>query len=96
MKGIMKEFKQLLREDGFKYDPWAVCMSAWFQCSAHLYEVGDCPHKWQYKPGAAGNHIDPEDSLTWFFTDKTAEQLTVIGNYLDRISECLKRSGKSY
>lgn len=93
---ILNELKQLLREDGFSYDPWAVCMSAWFQVAAHLYEVGDCPREWQYKPGCAGNIIDPEDSYTWFLTGKTDEQLTLMGNYLERISQALKRSGKSY
>lgn len=92
----IKEFKQLLRMNDLSCDPWGVTMGAWFDCAAHLYEKGDCPREWQYKPGWGGNVIDHESEYFEFFNDLNADQLTEIGQLLWRLTEILKRHGRDY
>lgn len=93
-----KEFKQAMAENGYHKngDLWGSAMSAFFQCSAHLYEVGDCAKEWQYRPGMGGNHIDPDDTMTYFFEGKDADELTDIGNFLHRLTQRLELAGMSY
>lgn len=92
----MVEFKELLRMNDVCGDPWGTIVGAWFDCAAHLYEVGDCPPEWQYRPGWGGNVIDNESAYFEFFNGLNADQLLEIGNYLFRISEALKRKGLDY
>lgn len=92
----LTEFKDLLRMNDVAGDPWGVIVGAWFDCAAHLYEKGDCPPEWQYKPGWGGNHIDDESIFFELFSEMTAEQLEEVGRYLWRISEALKRKGLNY
>jgi hypothetical protein len=92
----LSEFKELLRMNDVAGDPWGVIMGAWFDCAAHLYEVGDCPREWQYRPGLAGNVIDEESAYFEYFNGLNASELLEIGNYLYRISEALKRKGLDY
>lgn len=98
MKTIFNEFKELLRMNDVAGDPWAVIVGAWFDCAAHLYEKGECPYEWGYRPGAMGNHIPNAEESAYFdfYSTLNADQLTEIGNYLWRISEALKRKGLSY
>lgn len=92
----MAEFKELLRMNDVAGDPWGTIVGVWFDCAAHLYEVGDCPAEWQYKPGWGGNVIDTESVYFELFNALNADQLLEIGNYLFRISEALKRKGRDY
>lgn len=92
----LSEFKELLHENDVAGDPWGVVMGAWFDCAAHLYEKGDCPYDWKYKPGCGGNVIEDESPYFDLFNSLDAEQLTEIGEYLNRISEALKRKGRDY
>ncbi len=95
-KNTMQEFKSLLRMNDLKYDPWGTAVSAWFDCAAHLYEKGDCPKEWQYRPGAMGNRVEPDSSFFEMFTEMEAEQLEEIGQLLCRYTKLLKRHGHDY
>lgn len=79
-----------------KHDPWGTAVSAWFDVAAHLYEVGDCPTEWQYRPGAMGNTIETDTAYFDFLNELDADQLTEIGNLLWRYSQLLKRHGRDY
>lgn len=95
-KNNLSEFKALLRMNDVAGDPWGTIVGAWFDCAAHLYEVGDCPREWRYRPGLGGNVIDKDSPYFDLFNELDAEGLTEIGNYLWRISEALKRKGLDY
>lgn len=92
----MIEFKELLRMNDLSGDPWAVAMGAWFDCAAHLYEVGDCPYEWKYRPGWHGNYIDEESVFFELFSRLNAEQLEEIGKLLWRYTALLKLNGRNY
>lgn len=93
---VMREFKEMLRMNDVAGDPWGTIMGAWFDCAAHLYEKGDCPREWQYKPGWGGNQLDTESAYFEFFSELDADQLTEIGEYLYRITQALKIKGLDY
>lgn len=95
---LFKEFKQAMCENGYHKngDLWGSAMSAFFQCCAHLYEKGDCAPEWQYRPGCAGNVIDPDDSMNYFFETLNAAQLTEIGAFLFRLTHKLELANLSY
>lgn len=92
----IKEFKELLRMDDLSGDPWGTSVGAWFICASHLYEIGDCPAEWQYRPGSMGNHIDTDSAYYEMFSEMSAEQLEEIGQLLWRYSELLERHGRDY
>jgi len=92
----LDQFKQELRMNDVKGDPWGVCMSAWFQCAAVLYERDYVPSEWGYSVGAAGNCVDEEDYFTEMFQECTIEQLHAIGEYLNRIVNILEKKGLNY
>lgn len=92
----LDQFKQELRMTDVKGDPWGVCMSAFFTCCAVLYERGDVPNEWQYRPGAAGNMIDEDDYFAEMFQECTIDQLQTIGAYLHRITGILRTTGHAY
>ena len=72
------EFKNEIRMHDLGGDPWGVAMGAWFDCAAHLYEVGDCPVEWKYQPGSLGNHVDIEGPFYDQFSESTPEELAEI------------------
>lgn len=96
LETTLREFKELLRMNDVAGDPWGVAMGAWFDCAAHLYEVGDCPREWQYRPGSLGNHIETDGPYYEFFNTLNADQLTEIGQFLWRLCEILKKAGRDY
>lgn len=93
---VVTQFKQLLRENDLKWDPWGTAMSAWFDVASHLFEKGNCPREWQYKPGMGGNHIEEDSYYYEFLQVLDAEQLESIGKLLYRYCEILKLNGKDY
>lgn len=92
----MKQLKHELRLNGYKHEEWGTVMEAFFCCTALLYEKGDVPSEWKYRPGAGGNYIDKENSFHWFFCRLGAKKLTMYGNYLNRLSHCLELAGMSF
>lgn len=88
--------KNELRMQDIKSDPWAIAMGAFFQVAAHTYELGDCPAEWGFKVGIAGNHIDPEDSMTDFLAPRDYDTLIEYGDYLHRLTRVLDKAGMSY
>lgn len=92
----LAEFKELLKMNDVAGDPWGVCMSAFFDVAAHLYEKGNCPVDWEFKVGWGGNVIDEDSAFFEMFSELDEDQLTEIGNYLKRITDILIAKGKSY
>ena len=95
-KTHLSEFKSLIRMNELSFDPWAASMGAWFDCAAHLYEKGDCPREWEYRPGSMGNIIEQDSPYFELFNSLNAEQLEEIGQLLWRYSALLKRHGRDY
>ena len=57
----LKQFKHELRGN-YNCDKWGEVMSAWFECSAHLWMKGAAiPAEWQYTPGMTDNPTDQEN-----------------------------------
>ena len=96
MKTPIKKFKALIRMNDLHGDPWGVAMGAWFDCAAHLYEVGDCPIEWKYRPGAMGNRVEKDSIFYPMFKKMSAEHLEQIGMLLWRYTNLLKRHGRDY
>lgn len=92
----LDQFKSELRMNDVKGDPWGVCVSAWFQCAAVLYERDYVPSEWGYSVGCAGNVIDEDDYFTEMFQECTLPQLHAIGAYLNRSVSLLEKAGKAY
>ena len=86
-------------------DPWGTCMMHWFGVAEVLYwEHGEVPAAWEFHPGIVP--ANAEDEITeWPGTeyrdalrrgDLSAEQLTYVGNVLDRWSRCIRHAGRDY
>lgn len=92
----LSEFKSILRMNDVSGDPWGVCMGAFFDCAAHLYEKGDCPSEWGYNVGWGGNHVDQDSPFFELFYSCSDIELIEIGNYLLRITDILRFKGRNY
>ncbi len=92
----LKQFKHELRGN-YNCDKWGEVMGAWFECAAHLWVRGeDVPYHWQYRPGATNNPTDKESYYYSIFKKCSNRQLLIIGNFLERLSNFLKRGGLDY
>lgn len=93
----IQEFKHELKGTDIKYDSWGETMSAWFECAGQVWKRGlPIPHEWQYSPGMGGDGTDEDNYWHEMFEAATDEQLTAIGNFLERLSNILKAKGLDY
>lgn len=95
----IKEFKNEFRlESDYKYDPWGSSMNVHFQVADHITDKNsDTPIEWQYRPGLTHDiQADIEDYYYDLFKACTVEQLTAIGNLLNRYEDYLRFKGKDY
>lgn len=92
----LKQFKHELRGN-YNCDKWGEVMSAWFECSAHLWMKGAAiPAEWQYTPGMTDNPTDQESYYYSIFKKCSVRQLLIIGNFLYRLERILNKAGLSY
>lgn len=93
----LADLKQEFRID-FPLDHWGHTMGALFDVAAELYHRCEGPpDAWEYQPGAMGG--DPREPESAFFEpcrDATTAALKEFGDLLHRLSERLRREGKSY
>lgn len=93
----VKEFRQEFKITDYKYDPWSECMSAWFECAAHLWMKGEhVPSEWEYSPGATDNPTEEENYWHEPFKASDSEDLLAIGQLLFRYDRYLRFKGKNY
>lgn len=93
----LNQFKHELRLVGFKHDPWANTMEAWFECAGRMNKRGlDIPREWNYKPGMGSDGTDKESYFYPLFARCGNKQLLEIGNYLCRLAGILEKAGQSY
>lgn len=90
----LQEFKEELRMNDFAGDPWGISMSAMFDLCAVAYEQLDVPREWEYSVGALGNHIDADN--LFFGLDMSDNEILAIGNYLNRLTEILRKTDHAY
>lgn len=92
----LDQLKYELRLNDVKGDPWGVSVSCFFELCTVLYEKGDVPSEWEYRPGAGGNYIDNDGYFAPLFMECTVECLLELGNYLFRLTRAVENAGLSY
>lgn len=92
----MKKLKRALKRNGYRYVRWGTAMSAFSMVSGLLYEIGEVPPEWQFKPSCLGNLIDEDDPFYEYFKDAKPEKLLEYGNYLNRLTKLLVKAGENY
>lgn len=93
----LQQFKNELRLVGFKIDPWAQAMGAFFECAGRMNKRGlDIPAEWNYRPGMGNDGTDKDNYFYSLFARCGNKQLSTIGNYLFRLTNALERAGLSY
>jgi hypothetical protein len=93
----LQQFKTELRILGIECDPWGTAMGAFFECAGRMHKRGlNIPHEWGYSPGIGGDGTDKDDYWHSLFARSGNKQLLEIGNYLHRLTNALRKAGKSY
>lgn len=93
----LEQFKHELRATDIKYDPWGCSMEAFFECAGRMNRRRlDVPAEWEYRPGAGSNGTDKQSNWYVPFARCSNKQLSIIGNYLYRLTAIIDKAGKSY
>lgn len=97
-KQLFSELKQVLSENGYHKngDLWGASMGLFFDVAAFVYEYGNTPAEWQYRPGAAGNFIDTESYNYDWLLSLDNDQREEIGGFLHRLTNKLRLAGLDY
>jgi hypothetical protein len=92
---ILKEFKK-----EFKLvcsDKWGEAMGTWFDVANVLLSRGiQAPKHWQFKPSPLGADLDQDSYWIPVLESYTSQDLTTIGNFLERYTRLLRHNGLDY
>lgn len=97
-KKLFKDLKQTLSENGYHHngDKWGAAMGLFFDVASFVYEEGEVPFEWDYKPGIAGNVIDEESYNYEWLSSLYRLQKLEIGHFLHKLTNRLELAGISY